>query len=194
MITVTEVVQDPTFIPVQPFTILRSVGQFVPGGFNPNNTIVIVVFGPVQQASLKELQMVPEADRVSYIRSFWCRQPLYLTRGYAPIPGVQAATVTGSGFVYTITNGLPPDGIAMVYVNGLFQTPSIDYTLVDGVLTFLVNAPSTPPYITWQVTVNVATNNSDIIQFESYQYRLTETYYDPSSGYHKALGVRMQAA
>jgi hypothetical protein len=192
VITVTEVVEDPTFIPPQPFTILRSVGQFVVGGFNPNNTISIPVFGPVQQASLKQLEMLLEADRVGYVRMFWCRQPLYLTRGYAPVPGVQVGSLTGSGLVYTLSS-TPPDGTAMVYVNGLFMTPGIDYTLDGNTLTFVV-APSTTPVVTWQITVNMATNNSDIIQFENYQYRLMDSYYDPGAGYHRALGVRMQAS
>ena len=64
MINVQEVILDPDMLPDQPFTILRSQGQFVMGGFQ-SVTTEIQIWGPVQQASNKEIMMLPEADRVA---------------------------------------------------------------------------------------------------------------------------------
>jgi len=78
MISVREVVSDPDMIAPQPWFILRSDGTFVAGGYK---TVVssILMFGPVQQASLKEITMLPEADRIGNIRSFWSTVPIYTT-------------------------------------------------------------------------------------------------------------------
>jgi hypothetical protein len=95
MISVQEVVADPDMIAPEPFTILRSTGSWVLGGFQSVVTRISQM-GPVQQASNKELRMLPEADRVGSVRSFWCTVPLLLVRGYAPLPGVHVETPQGS--------------------------------------------------------------------------------------------------
>lgn len=191
MISVFEVVVDPDMTAPEPFTILRSTGQFVLGGF-ASVTKAIPLTGPVQQASDKEIAMLPESDRVGEIRSFWSTQPVYTTRGYAPVPGVHGEHPIGAGTTYTISE-LPPDGIVVVYANGLMLQPNVAYTLTGTTLTF-VSAPTLPLYITWIVTVDAATNASDVIQYETEQYRILRVYRDPGSGYWKAFGTKMAAA
>ena len=137
--------------------------------------------------------MLAEADRIGYVRSFWWTRPIYLTRGYAPVPGVYGETAVGAGLVYALSTAPPAESVC-VYVDGLLMQPNgFDYTLVGGTLTFNV-APDKAPYVSWQATVNVATNASDQIQYGSEVYRVLQVYYDPGGGYHKALATRMSAA
>ena len=190
MISVFEVVVSPDMTAPQPFTILRSTGQFVLGGFQ-STTTSISMFGPVQQASNKEITMLPEADRIGEIRSFWSTQPIYLTRGYAPVPSVHGETPAGSGTSYTLS-AAPPGESLCVYAAGLLL-PSTAYTVVGAALTFTA-APSAPLYVTWPITALVATNASDQIQYQSDTYRVLTTYHDPGCGYYKALGTRLAAS
>ena len=195
MISVEEVVLDPDMTAPQPFVILRSEGMFVAGGFQ-SVTRPITQFGPVQQASNKEIQMLPEADRVGSIRAFWCTIPVYLTRGTAPVPSVQGQAAQGSlpGTAFTLTVA-PPAGNARVFVNGLLLTPNVDYTLVGTTLTLNVLA-RTAPWVQWPVTVNVQQAASDIIEYPpgGEKFRVLQRYFDPGGGYWKALGTRMNAA
>ncbi len=192
MISVQEVVVDPDTTAPRPFYILRSTGTYVLGGFQ-STTVTIPMFGPVQQASNTELQMLAEADRISSVRSFWCTQPIYTTRGYAPVPGVHSEQAQGAGTVYTLS-AQPPGGLASVYVSGLLQYPDgVDYTLSGGTITF-VSAPASQPFVTWPITVSAATNASDILQYDAEQYRVLQTYHDSGCGYWKALATRMAAA
>lgn len=190
MISVQEIVVDPDMIAPQPFTILRSTGQFVPGGFESTVT-PISMFGPVQQASNKELQMLPEADRISSVRSFWSTVPIYTTRGYAPVPGVFGEAPSGSGLVYALS-APPPGGLLCVYSGGLLLRAGFDYTVVGTTLTF--NIIPTSLYVTWSTTVSVATDASDQIQYDTEIYRVLSVYLDPGGGYFKALATRLAAA
>lgn len=193
MISVQEVVVDPDMIAPQPYQILRSSGQFVLGGFQ-STTTTINVFGPVQQATNREIQMLPEADRIGSIRSFWYTQPIYITRGYAPVPSTQGeAPQESSASTYTLSVA-PPNGVILLYSNGLQLQPYIDYTVSGNVITFLFPPPTLPLYATWQVTANVATDASDILVYGGFQYRVLSTYRDDGSGYWKALAHRMAAA
>jgi hypothetical protein len=191
MISVQEVVVDPDMIAPQPFTILRSTGQFVLGGFE-SITTSIPMFGPVQQANNKEVQMLPEADRIGSIRSFWSTQPIYTTRGYAPVPGVHGEAPVGSGTVYTLSAAPPAESVC-VYVGGLLLTAGSDYVITGNDVVFNV-APLTVPYVTWQITVNTATDASDKIQYEDEIFRVLSVYFDPGGGYFKALGTRLAAS
>lgn len=192
MISVEEVVVDPDMTAPQPYTILRSTGKFVLGGFE-STTTPISMFGPVQQASNKEILMLPEADRVSSARSFWSTQPIYVTRGYAPVPGVHGESPIGSGLTRLLSSA-PPGGVASVYAGGVLLQPNgFDYTLTGVILTFLT-IPTQAVYVTWQVTVDVATDASDIIQYEDTQYRVMNVYRDPGGGYWKAVGTRITAS
>lgn len=192
MISVFEVVVDPDMTAPNPFTILRSTGKFVLGGFESTVTPIPMI-GPVQQASNKELTMLPEADRIGSVRSFWSTQQIYTTRGYAPVPGVHGEAPQGSGTTYTLGE-VPPSESLCVYVGGLLLQPNgVNYTLTGEVITFSV-APTAPPYATWQVTVNAAANASDQLQYDDEVYRVLEVYYDPGGGYYKALATRLAAS
>lgn len=192
MISVFEVVVDPDMTAPNNFVILRSTGQFVQGGFQSVTTAIPVV-GPVQQASNKEIQMLPEADRVGSVRAFWSVQTIYVTRGYAPVPSTHGEVPQGAGTAYTLSTA-PPSGAANVYAGGLLLQPNgVDYTLTGTTLAFNA-APAQPLYATWPVTANVATDASDILQYEDQQYRVLNVYRDPGSGYWKALATRMAAA
>lgn len=195
MISVQEVIQDPDFIAPQPFTILRSTGQFVAGGFQ-STTVPISQFGPVQQASNKEIQMLQEADRIGSILAFWCTIPVRVTSGTLSVPSVHGESVVGAlpGTVFTLSQ-LPPTDNLRVIVGGLLMRPVLDYTLSGNVLT-LTTVTHTPPWVQWPVTANVAQAASDILVYppSGQQYRILSTYHDPGCGYWKALGARMNAA
>jgi hypothetical protein len=192
MISVFEVVVDPDMLAPQPFAVLRSTGQFVAGGF-ASTTTTIPMFGPVQQATDKEVAMLPEADRVSAVRSFWSTQPIYETRGYAPVPGVHGELLNVSGLDYALSSA-PPGSEANVYANGLLLRPNgVDYLLTGASLVFNL-VPAAPLYVTWDVTVNVQAAASDEIQYDAEVYRILRVYRDPGSGYWKAYGTRMRAA
>lgn len=193
MISVEEVVVDPDMIAPLPFTILRSVGQWVQGGFQ-STTTPIAQFGPVQQATPKELQMLPEADRVGSMRSFWTTIPVYTTRASVPLLGdvVQQLVGTLPGTVFTLGT-LYSSG--SLYINGLLQRPGLDYTLVGNTIT--LNAPAQTGdllYFSSPLSANVGVAASDIIMFESEQYRILSIYRVPGSGYWKAIGTRLAAA
>jgi hypothetical protein len=195
MISVREVIGDPDMIAPEPYTIMRSTGQWVLGGFQ-STTVPIQQIGPVQQASDKEIQMIPEADRVGAMRSFWSVVPVYVTRGYAPVPGIYGEAPVGvvPGTVYALSQ-TPPGGVASVYVNGLLQVPGVDYSLVGQTITFAAATPSGAVlWVKWPITANVASSASDIIQFEGQQYRILRVYRDPGGGYWKAIGTRLAAA
>ncbi len=192
MISVFEVVVDPDLIAPQPFTVLRSTGQYVLGGF-ASTTTSISLFGPDQQASDKEVQMLPEADRISAVRSFWSTQPIYETRGYAPVPSTHGETPTGSGTAYTLSSDPPlPAEALCVYADGRLLPPSA-YTVSGTTLTFQT-APAAPLYVTWPITATVQAAASDLIEYGSEQYRVLRVYFDPGGGYYKAYGTRMAAA
>lgn len=71
-----DVVNDPDL--AEPFTITRSSGQFAAGGWTSAST-TIQAFGVVTVAGAKQLDMIPEADRVHGSRVFICEQPMYVT-------------------------------------------------------------------------------------------------------------------
>ena len=195
MINVSEVILDTDMLPPEPYVILRSIGSFVSGQFQSVIT-KIQQFGPVQQASLKEIVMLPEADRVGSIRAFWSPVPIYLTRGTAPVPSVHGEVLSGilPGVTFTLSQQ-PPTPNVMVYVGGLLMTPNVDYTL-SGVTITLVLPAAVAPWVQWPVTVRTQQAASDIIEYPpgGEQYRVLQRYYDPGNSVWKALGTRMNAA
>ncbi len=192
MISVAEVVTDPDMIAPQPFTILRSTGMFVIGGFQ-SFTTSISAFGPVQQASDKEVAMLDQADRIGGVRSFWWTQEIFTTRGKATVPGVHGEAPTQVDVTHYTLSAFPPDGVINVYASGLQLRAGADYVLT-GVTLVLTSAPISHPYVTWQVGVQVGQAASDILQYDDEQYRVLNVYLDPGGGYWKALATRMDAA
>lgn len=71
-----DVINDPDL--GEPFTILRSTGQFGPGGWQDTRSS-IDVFGLVTQSSQKQIESIPEADRVHSMRTFITECPMYVT-------------------------------------------------------------------------------------------------------------------
>jgi hypothetical protein len=197
VIEVTEVVVDPDMIAPRPFTVMRSTGEFILGGFQ-SLTRNFDLFGPVQQASDREINMLPEADRQGSIRSFWATVPLFVTRGFGPLPSVHGEAPQGAlpGGTFTLS-AAPPGGAGSFTVNGLLQRPSIDYALTGNIITMLNGvsvAVGSVLFFQWPVTVNAQAAASDIIQYENTQYRVLRVYRDPGSGFWRALGTQMQAA
>lgn len=195
MISVQEVITDPDMAAPEPYQILRSTGTYIAGGFQ-SVTTTISCFGPVQQASNKEIQMLPEADRIGSIRAFWNTQPIYTTRGTAAVPSVQGEVPSGEspGTTYTLSL-TPPGGVVDLYMNGLLLTPGVDYTLVGNTITFTTPTPSgTKLWVQWNTTANVQAAASDILVYDDTQYRVLQVYHDAGSGYYKAFGTGMAAS
>jgi hypothetical protein len=197
MISVEEVVVDQDFLAPQPFTVLRSEGQWVAGGFQ-STTTPIQTLGPVQQASLREITMLPEADRVGSVRAFWTTFPLYLTRGTAPVPSVTGQLpVEVTSTTFTLEE-VPPTGGLQLIKNGLLLELGVDYTLIGAVVTLVVALVQDDVlWAQWPSTALVGDAASDIIEWPSAsgeQYRIMSVYRDPGGGYWKALGTRMNAA
>ena len=195
MINVQEVILDTDMLPPEPYVILRSTGQFIAGQFQSVVT-QIQQFGPVQQASNREIQMLPEADRVGSIRAFWSPIPIYLTRGTAPVPSVYGETPAGTvpSTVFTLSQQ-PPTVNITIYVNGLLMTPNVDYTLSGATITLALPA-AVAPWVQWPITARVQQAASDIIEYppNGEQFRILQRYYDPGNSVWKALGTRMNAA
>jgi hypothetical protein len=189
VISVDEVIQDPDMVAPEPFYVLRSTGSFVLGGFQ-STTTSIPCFGPIHVASDREINMLPEADRVGAVRSFWTNIPLYTTRGTAPVPSVHGEVPIGSGTEFTLTT--TPPGLSCTVYDGAGKQLT-DFTVAGAQLVF-TTAPTAPLYATWPITVQTGQSASDIIQYGAEQYRVSHIYRVPGSGFWRALAVRMDAA
>ena len=196
MISVQEVIPDPDMTDPQPFTISRSAGQWVAGGFQSTVVRTLQIFGTVRNATDKEVAMLPEADRVGRVRAFYATMPILTTRGYAPAPSVHAETPTGAvpGTVYTLS-ALPPNGMVDLYLNGLRQTPGSAYILLGTTLTLAMPTSSGDLLCaTWPITVNAQAAESDTIAYDGFVYRVLSVYRTNGGGYWKALGTRIEAS
>jgi hypothetical protein len=71
-----DVVNDPDL--AEPFNIQRQTGSFGPGGWQVTPQS-IDMWGVVTVATQKQLQMIPEADRVNGARMFLSQFPIYTT-------------------------------------------------------------------------------------------------------------------
>ena len=70
VITIEEIINDPDF--AQPFTINRKNGQFIKGVWTVDSEIEkIECFGPVIAANVKEIEQLPEGDRITGIMVFY---------------------------------------------------------------------------------------------------------------------------
>lgn len=63
----------------QSFTVLRSSGQQGPGGWI-NQETQLTLYGVVSVASDKDLQMIPEGDRIGGAMVFHSAEQIYTTR------------------------------------------------------------------------------------------------------------------
>jgi hypothetical protein len=69
MIDVSEVITDPDF--VQDFTLYRSSGLFAVGGWQENAPVKFDMTGVVFPTTSKDLNMMPEGDRVTESLTFY---------------------------------------------------------------------------------------------------------------------------
>jgi hypothetical protein len=194
MLDLSDVVADVDLQAPKPFTILRSTGQFVFGGFQ-SSTVSISAYGPVQRATDREIQMLPEADRVSGIMAFWWTQPIYGTRGAAPLPSTHGEVPAGAipGTNYTLSAAPPGEGVTL-FKNGVALSLGSDYAISGNAITLTVATESGDKlYVTWPVEAFVGQNAADILVYEGEQYRVLAVKHYPGSGFFKALGTRMSA-
>jgi hypothetical protein len=82
-----------------PFTIQRNPGQFSGGGWQAYTPQIIRAFGAVRNATGRELEMVPEADRVHESMSFRSTTPMYMTD---EAMGITADILTWNGEQYRV--------------------------------------------------------------------------------------------
>lgn len=194
MLDMSDIVADEDLGAPRPFTILRSVGQFVEGGFK-SVTTSIQVSGVVQPASTKDITMLPEADKASNLMSFWCLQPIYVTRGRVPLPAVQGCVPAGAlpGHSFTLTPAPPASAQGTLYLNGLGQRPNT-YSVAGDLLTLTADAPADAKlYYQWPTEEGVGQAASDILVYDSVQYRILSSMHYSGSGFYKAIGTRMSA-
>lgn len=78
MINVQEIITDPDFC--QTFTVSRSSGDFGKGGWAESTPTTITMIGVVTVANEKDMQQVPEADRVMGAMMFHSTEAIYTTR------------------------------------------------------------------------------------------------------------------
>jgi len=77
MIDVADIINDPDY--AKDYTILRSNGFFDEGGFTETIT-EIPDYSAVLPTNTKDLEQVPEADRISGSMTFYSSIPLFVTR------------------------------------------------------------------------------------------------------------------
>jgi hypothetical protein len=100
MIDVSEVVLDPDM--AQAFSILRDgSGAFVSGVWTPAAPTTIPAYGPIRPASDRDLEMIPEGDRVKEVKTFWCSQPIFAMRATAGV-GSSSDILTWRGLYYRV--------------------------------------------------------------------------------------------
>lgn len=79
MLNISELINDPDFAQPTGFTVTRSTGAWVAGVFTVT-TEQLAYTGTIIPATTKEIEMLPEADRVHGAVSVWTLAPLYVTR------------------------------------------------------------------------------------------------------------------
>ena len=102
MLNVSELLQDPDF--AQPFSIQRSSGAFVSGGFETITTTV-AAWGVILPASDQDLAQVPAGDRVTGTISIHTAQQLFQTHGGSQ-PGL-SDVIAWNGETYRILQLFP---------------------------------------------------------------------------------------
>jgi hypothetical protein len=80
MISLEEIILDPDF--VTKFLIIRTKGEFVKGRWVQTDIEEIPVYGIATPVSSRDLNQLPEGDRISGLMNFYTikKEPLYLTR------------------------------------------------------------------------------------------------------------------
>jgi len=64
----------------QSYTVKRTTGSFTRGRWAADTPTEIEMFGVVTVVNEKELQQIPEADRITGAMYFFSKDPIYVTR------------------------------------------------------------------------------------------------------------------
>jgi hypothetical protein len=100
VINVADVVNDPDV--AQSFTILRdSGGAYVNGVWTPGAPTTIPAYGPIRPATDRDIESLPEGDRIKEVKTFWSSQPMYGTRATAGV-GRSSDILTWLGLLYRV--------------------------------------------------------------------------------------------
>ena len=73
MINVSRLINDPAF--ASNYTVIRRAGKWVGTRFEVGKTETLQYYGPVQPATNKELEQLPEGDGHNGTMKFFCKQP-----------------------------------------------------------------------------------------------------------------------
>lgn len=96
-----DVVNDPSFAQYMPKAIARDAGSFLLGKWNPSITL-LDFYGIVQPANSKDIQMVPEGDRVEGMMTFHSSNRIYETHSGDSIPDGISDVITWRNQTYKI--------------------------------------------------------------------------------------------
>lgn len=102
MLDVSEVIVDPE-LAAQSYTVVRSSGSFVKGRWVATTT-EIEIFGAVTVSSARDLNMVPEGDRIKGAMTFHSTSELFVTDVGE---GVISDKALWNGEYYKFVNVLP---------------------------------------------------------------------------------------
>ena len=87
MINIAEMMSDPDF--AQEYSGIRTTGTWVNGKF-VTSSVNVYFYGPITAANVKDIQMLPEGDRVSGLMVFYTPEdnPFYVSQNNAEIEGI----------------------------------------------------------------------------------------------------------
>lgn len=107
---VSVLMHDPDF--AFPYTVIRTTGEWDKGRFEPSEPKRLKFYGPVQPATVEEIDQLPEGDILKGVVKFFCRNPrqLHLTRDLesegADMGGI-SDEVEWRGYRYKIIQVMP---------------------------------------------------------------------------------------
>lgn len=102
-----EIVNDPDFAQFLPGAIARDAGQFVLGKWKSSTTFVDF-FGIVEPAKSKDVDQVPEGDRIEGAIAFYSSSPLYETHaGQTNVPDGISDVITWHNQPYRLLKVFP---------------------------------------------------------------------------------------
>lgn len=90
----------------QAFIVVRSSGEFGPGGWIENTPASINMSGVISVASEQDLNKVPEGDRVNGAIVIHTKEPLFLTRNSPKNPGT-SDKIIWNGSTYRLFSLFP---------------------------------------------------------------------------------------
>ena len=90
----------------QAFTVTRTTGHFGKGGWISDAPTTITMFGVIYPTTAREMQQVPEADRIEGMMTFLTMAPIYLSRKQTAGQGI-SDYATWDGEQYKIVSITP---------------------------------------------------------------------------------------